>query len=112
MSDMLILSGSVELLLLLCLMASWTCDVMSCMEFVSAYYSVGVVCFIVLLNYLLLRIICLGVQVAALLLNVMVLLCVWICLLLLNICIVFHSVCVFCMWSHFLFPLNVCIQQK
>ena len=38
-----------------------------------------------------------------LLLNVMVLFCIWVCFLLLSPYMVSHSVCVFCLWSHCLF---------
>ena len=85
---MSILSGPVELLILLCLMASWTCDVVSCirsyMQFVNvpAYYSVCTACcmFHCVDDLLVECFICLGVA-AVLLLIVMVLFCVWVGLL-------------------------------
>ena len=90
---------SVELLILLCLMASWTYNVMSCMSVACSVLCVfiipcvlHVVCFIMLVNCLLNAfVICLGV-IAVLLLNVIA--CVCVNLLLPSPCIVY--VCFVC----------------
>lgn len=101
----LILSGPVELLFLLFLIASWICDVVSCMYVVfsllmflsTTLFVLHVVCLMVLVNCLLNAFaICMG-EVAVLLLKEIVLLCDWVGFLFPSPCIVLHSVCVFCL---------------
>ena len=105
---MLILSGPVELLILLCLIASWTCDIVSCknlyrccMQFtnVSVYYSVCATCFIVVMNYLLNAfVICLSMVI-----EYYTVILYLDRLFIATPCMVLHSLCVFCLWSHCLF---------
>ena len=89
---MLILS---ELLILLCLTASWTCDVVSCIG--SACSLLICVCIACLLCWWIVCWMDLSRCGSCLLLNV----CVWIGLY--CPCMVFHSLCLFCLLSHCLF---------
>ena len=85
------LSGRVELLFLLFLIASWTCELVSCMYVV---LSLLVVCLMVFVNYLLNAFaICLCVM-AVLLLKEIVVLCVWVGFLFLFLGV--PSICLFC----------------
>ena len=101
---MLILSGPIELWILQCLMAPWNCDVVICID---VTYSLlmwqllclyWMCCFIVLVSCLLNAFVnCLSV-IVVLLLNIMVLFCVWVGLL--SPCMVFHALV---LWPHCLF---------
>ena len=102
------LSGPCELLILLCFIASWTCEVVSvicypCMFCVALSIDLVVLCvarLTVFVNCLVKQFaICLGMFVIWLL-NVMELLSVVGGALLDRPCMVFHRMCGLCLWSH------------
>ena len=105
---MLTLSGPVELLFLLCFIATWTCVVVSVMlvvcswsVFLSMCLFFCVFCLTVLVNCLLNAfIICVG-EVSVFFLKVMVLLLACVGVLLTSPCIVFQRVCVLCLGSQY-----------